>query len=362
MSPALSILAPGLATTVQDLGRFGAQHLGVPVAGALDSVSLRIANWLVGNPDGTAAVEIAYQGPGFRVEAESVRVALAGGAAPLDVASEDGAALRRIEPFRSVRLLRGQTLRIASPTDSPITYLAIEGGIDLPPVLGSLSTFVNAGIGGLAGRALRQGDRLPLKLADAPWREEQMLPSPGLAPPAHFRVVLGPQADYFTGRGIATFLEASYTVTVATDRMGMRLDGPAIEHAKGYNIVSDGIAPGSIQVPGNGLPIVLLADRQATGGYPKIATVVSADLPALGRLAPGAKLAFEAVDLAGARALRREHEAMLARLRTSIRPVASDQAAPSPERLMNLNLVSGVIDAQGGPPHLGGPAGGERGP
>ena len=189
-----------------------------------------------------------------------------------------------------------------------------------------------------------------------------VISGPGLAPPAHFRVVLGPQADYFTGRGIATFLEASYTVTVATDRMGMRLDGPAIEHAKGYNIVSDGIAPGSIQVPGNGLPIVLLADRQATGGYPKIATVVSADLPALGRLAPGAKLAFEAVDLAGARALRREHEAMLARLRTSIRPVASDQAAPSPERLMNLNLVSGVIDAQGGPPHLGGPAGGERGP
>jgi allophanate hydrolase subunit 2 len=174
-----------------------------------------------------------------------------------------------------------------------------------------------------------------------------MLPSLDLAPPRRFRVILGPQDDYFTQEGIATLLGSTYTVTPASDRMGMRLAGPTIAHAKGYNIVSDGIAPGSIQVPGNGLPIVLLADRQTTGGYPKIATVISADLPALGRLVPGAQVAFEAVDIEAAEAAARCLAADLAALPDRIVPARREPVLDA-ARLLGENLVSGVADARDG--------------
>ena len=158
-------------------------------------------------------------------------------------------------------------------------------------------------------------------------------------------MVLGPQDDYFSARGIRTLLTSTYTVSAASDRMGMRLEGPALEHAKGANIVSDGIAPGAIQVPGNGLPIVLLADRQTTGGSPKIATVIAADLPALGRLAPGSGIAFEAVSIEAAEAAYRQHASLLAALPRQVVAVRSavviDAAA-----LLAANLVSGVVNAQ----------------
>jgi biotin-dependent carboxylase-like uncharacterized protein len=217
-------------------------------------------------------------------------------------------------------------------------------------VLGSLSTYTRAAIGGLEGRALRAGDAIPLKLAIAPEREERMLPALDLAPPKRFRVILGPQDDYFTQEGIAALLASTYTVTPASDRMGMRLTGPTIAHAKGYNIVSDGIAPGSIQVPGNGLPIVLLADRQTTGGYPKIATVISADLPALGRLVPGAQVAFGAVDIEAAEAAARRLAADLAALSDRIVPARREPVLDA-ARLLAENLVSGVADARDGGSH-----------
>ena len=171
-----------------------------------------------------------------------------------------------------------------------------------------------------------------------------MLPQLELEPPPRFRVVPGPQNEYFTERGLRTFLESVYTVSAASDRMGMRLEGPRVEHADGYNIVSDGIAPGSIQVPGNGLPIVLLADRQTTGGYPKLATVVSADLPALGRLAPGTRIAFEAIDIGAAEELRVALAAELAALPGRIVP-ASRTVVIDEAKLMSANLVSGVVNA-----------------
>ncbi len=233
-----------------------------------------------------------------------------------------------------------------SPAGS-VLYLAVEGGFDIAPVLGSRSTYARAAIGGFQGRALRVGDAIPLMLADVAEREEQMLPSLDLAPPKRFRIVLGPQDDYFTEAGIATLTGATYTVTPATDRMGMRLDGPKLEHAKGYNIVSDGIAPGSIQVPGNGLPIVLLADRQTTGGYPKIATVISADLPALGRLVPGAKVAFEAVDIETAEAAARQLAAELAAMADRMVPARREPMVDE-AKLMGENLVSGMVDAREG--------------
>jgi biotin-dependent carboxylase-like uncharacterized protein len=348
MTAALRVLSPGLMTTVQDLGRLGYQHLGVPVSGALDPIGLRAANLLVGNAPGTAALEIAYQGPALAVEADSIRIALAGGRAPAEVVSQDGdGGSERLPLLESARLRRGQVVRIGALAGSAVLYLAVEGGFDIAPVLGSRSTYTRAAIGGIEGRALKAGDAIPLKLAAAPEREERLLPSLDLAPPKRFRVILGPQDDYFTEAGIAALLNSTYTVTPASDRMGMRLAGTVIAHAKGYNIVSDGIAPGSIQVPGNGLPIVLLADRQTTGGYPKIATVISADMPALGRLVPGSKVAFEAVDIEAAEAAARQLAADLAAMPDRIVPARRGSVVDA-VKLMGENLVSGMVDARDG--------------
>jgi biotin-dependent carboxylase-like uncharacterized protein len=348
MTAALRVVAPGLLTTLQDLGRVGHQHLGVPVSGALDHVSLRAANLLVGNPPDMAALEIAYQGPTLVVEADSARIALAGGQAPVEVLPPegDGSAPRRLACFESARLVRGQRVRVGGLVGSAMLYLAVEGGFAVPPVLGSRSTLIRGAIGGYHGRALRAGDVLPLTLGAAPERGEVMLPPIDLSPRPRVRIVLGPQDDHFTPAGLDALLASTYTIAQASDRMGMRLEGPKLEHsAKGYNIVSDGIAPGSVQVPGNGLPIILLADRQTTGGYPKIATVISADLPALGRMAPGARIAFEAVSIeeaeTAARQLGREVAAIAEGLGPARREPWLDEA-----RLMDANLVSGVVSAR----------------
>jgi biotin-dependent carboxylase-like uncharacterized protein len=348
MTAALRVVAPGLMTTLQDLGRPGYQHLGVPVSGALDPVCLRAANLLVGNPPGMGALEIAYQGPTLAVEADSVRIAVAGGQAPIDIVSPDGGGGRRLAVGESANLRRGQILKIGAPTGSAILYLAVEGGFDIAPVMGSQSTLTRGGIGGFEGRALRAGDRLPLRQATAAEREEVMLPPLDLAPPASIRVVLGPQDDHFTPAGLRTLLGSTYVVSRASDRMGMRLEGPILEHsAKGANIISDGTAPGSIQVPGNGLPIVLLADRQTTGGYPKIATVISADLPALGRMTPGAKIAFTAIDIETAESAGCQLAADIAALPGRFVPVRRASAIDT-ARLLGENLISGTVDAREG--------------
>ncbi|HEU0061121.1 MAG TPA: biotin-dependent carboxyltransferase family protein [Hyphomicrobiaceae bacterium] len=348
MSAALACLAPGLLTTLQDLGRVGYQHLGIPVSGALDPISLTAANLLVGNPAATAALEIAYQGPYLVVEADSVRIAGAGAAAPIELmAAAEGGRPRRLEMGESARLARGDRIRIGAVAG--VLYLAAEGGFDVPAVLGSRSTLVRAGIGGFHGRPLQVGDRLPLCRARASEAEEVRLTGLDLTPPASFRIILGPQDDYFTPAALGLLTQASFTVTPASDRMGMRLAGPRLEHSKGYNIVSDGIAPGTVQVPGNGLPIVLLADRQTTGGYPKIATVISADLPALGRLTPGATVRFRRVSIEEAEAARRQQAALIAELAQRLIP-APRAARIDEAQLQGANLVSGMIDALAGDP------------
>jgi len=350
MTAVLRVLVPGLMTTLQDLGRPGFQHLGVPVSGALDHVSLRAANLLVGNAAGVGALEIAYQGPTLRVEADSVRIAVAGGRAPIDIlpADSDGSVGRHLPPYESARLLRGEGLRIGALADSAVAYLAVEGGFDIAPVLGSQSTLIRAAIGGLEGRALRAGDVLPLKQRAADEREEVMLPPIDLSLRGRVRVVLGPQDDHFTPAGLRTLLTSTYTVSRASDRMGMRLEGPTLEHsAKGANIISDGTAPGSIQVPGNGLPIILLADRQTTGGYPKIATVISADLPALGRMTPGAKVSFAAVDIETAESAGRQLAAYIAAWPGRFVP-ARRASAIDTAKLLGENLISGTVDAREG--------------
>ena len=250
--------------------------------------------------------------------------------------------------MRSVRLRRGEGVRIGSLSGGAVLYVAVEGGFHIEPVLGSVATDIRGRIGGWQARALIAGDRLPLCSMRASERDEWRILGLDLTPASRVRVIAGPQNDYFEDSELAGFFESQYVVGAGSNRQGMRLEGRPIAHARGYNITSDGIAPGSIQVPGNGQPIALLAERQTTGGYPKIATVISADLPALGRLSVGAKIRFEPVTIEAAQAARRELFAEIARIHERIVPVAhGDNSADVAPQLYDHNLISGVVDAGG---------------
>jgi biotin-dependent carboxylase-like uncharacterized protein len=334
----LRVLAPGLRTTVQDLGRPGYQAIGVPPSGALDGFSLRLANALVGNPPGVPGLEVLLSGPTFEVAADTVRLALVGADASLAI---DKSSV--VTAGQSVTLSRGEVFQIVVDRRSACCYLAVEGGVAVPPVLGSASTYVRAAIGGIEGRALRRGDLVPLAMASASAPAEFRLPSPTTATGDRpIRVVLGPQQECFTDEAVATLLGAEFRISQSADRMGMRLDGPLLRHRGGWDIVSDAIATGAIQVPGSGQPILLLADHQTTGGYPKIATVVSADLPAVGRRRPGDTLRFVAVTVEAAEELCRDAERQLAELLARLEPVA-DREALDLGSLYAVNLISGVV-------------------
>ena len=339
MSAGLKVLAPGLHTTVQDLGRPGYQAIGVPVSGALDSESLRLANALVGNAPGMAALEVLISGPSFEVVAETVRVAIAGAGASLVIGVEKA----RVEAGQSMTLPRGETVEIVVGRRSACCYLAVEGGIAVPPVLGSASTYTRAALGGLDGRILRHGDVVPLAVARASERAElrRSLPMQATTDQA-VRVVLGPQQEFFTKQAVATLLDAEFRISQSADRMGMRLDGPLLHHRAGWDIVSDAIVTGAIQVPGSGQPILLLADHQTTGGYPKIATVVSADLPVVGRRRPGDALRFTAVTVEAAEELCRIEERRLAELVASLEPTTWRPGIDLGS-LYDGNLISGVV-------------------
>ena len=312
MTAAFEVLEPGLQTTVQDLGRRGVLALGVPQSGALDTPGLRLANRLVGNDEGRAALELRSPGPALRLHAASARIALTGTAAPL-VVERDG----RIEewpPWRSVDLVEGDVVRIGPFADAAVAYLAAAGGIDVPEILGSRSTFLRGGFGGIGGRALATGDRVPLAANRAPDGSCLTLLQPPLPNTSvTLRVVLGPQADHFEDGAVAALLRETFTVTRDFDRMGIRLAGPALVPKGPPGIVSDGVAPGALQVPGSGNPILLLADCATTGGYPKIATIITADLPAAGRLVAGVRLRFARVGIAEATDARAEAEYMFRR-------------------------------------------------
>ena len=316
---ALEVISPGLHTTVQDLGRIGFQDVGVPRSGPLDRVSLRLANALVGNDPGTACFEMLIQGPTLKVAADSVRVALVGCGAKLEIRSPHA---RRIAAGQSVTLIRDEVFRIGALGDSVCAYLAIEGGPDIPHVLGSAATYVRGSIGGFHGRRLQARDVLGLRRGAVDARAERALARPlDLRLDDPIRVVLGPQADYFTDEAVRTFLASEYTVSPQADRMGYRLEGAALAHKAGYDIISDGIVTGAVQVPGSGQPIVLMVDNQTTGGYPKIATVVSADVPLVARRKPGRRIRFVQVDVREAARLRKEQDAAVVREVSSIAPI-----------------------------------------
>jgi biotin-dependent carboxylase-like uncharacterized protein len=341
MSAALKVARAGLFDTVQDLGRIGYMALGMPTAGAMDRVGLTLANALAGNPPGTAGLEIGVMGPDLLIEADSVRIALVGPLSPSLVDGPD-APPKPIESDRTHLLKRGQTLKVGLVDGSSTAYLVVAGGFDLPPFMASLSTYSRAGIGGFEGRKLAAGDLLPLARATAPAGDEKKLGAPFDYGKGPIRVIWGPQDDYFSDKGKRTFIESEYRISKEADRMGIRFDGPTIEHSKGADIISDGIGPGAIQVPGAGLPIVLLGDRQTVGGYSKIATVASVDLPRLGRALPGQTARFTPISVEEAEKLRREQEARLQRA------IAGFQIARPPggidlARLYEENLIDGIV-------------------
>jgi len=290
---------PGPLTTVQDLGRRGFRRFGVPLSGALDAGSLRVANLLVGNPEGTAALEFTLAGPELEFGFAAV---LAVTGADLEPRVNG----RPVPMWQAVAVQKGDRLRLGLARAGCRGYLAVAGGIDVAPVMGSRSTYLRAGLGGFQGRALARGDILPVGIAPAGLEKvtgRRILPAylPRFGNLWTVRAVPGPQADCFTAAGLRTFFGAEYRVSPATDRTGCRLTGPAIAHAGGADIVSDGVLPGSVQVPGDGKPIVILADGNPTGGYAKIATVIHSDLWQFAHMRPDDLVRFQAVSVDEAR-------------------------------------------------------------
>ena len=297
-SPCFHVVKPGLFTTVQDCGRWGWQSFGVPVAGPMDPYSHRVANLLVGNTSDAATLELTLVGPELEFEDERA-VAVAGAEFALTVD-------RRTAPSQAAFLVTaGTRLRLGECQHGCRGYLAVSGGITVAPVFGSRATHVASRMGGFEGRPLRASDRVPLG-DHRPGQVREALRNPSRsgadsvdfrssprAEPRRVRILPGPHVDRFVGGALDVLQSAPYTIGQNSDRIGFRLDGPILRHAGGAEIISEATPLGTIQVPASGQPVLLMADRQTTGGYTKIATVISADLQVAGQLAPGDRILFD---------------------------------------------------------------------
>jgi len=309
------VIQPGPLTTVQDPGRIGYQQFGVPVSGALDNYAFRISNLLVGNDERAASLEITLFGCQLCVLHDTM----------IAIAGADLSAIINDKPaplWESLLIKRGEVLSFSKLKSGCRAYLAVAGGIRVPEVMKSASTLVRAGIGGLNGRPLRQRDVLSANECGAPSTTARM-PSeyiPVYGNQIELQAIPGPQDDYFTDEGISTFLNSEYIVSTQADRMGYRLEGPRIQHRDGADIISDGIPLGAIQVPGDGLPIILLADRQTTGGYTKIATTISVDMPKVAQAKPGDRIRFQQVNEKKAVALLQKYERQIETVKSLLRP------------------------------------------
>ncbi|MCK9175080.1 MAG: biotin-dependent carboxyltransferase family protein [Desulforhopalus sp.] len=344
MSALMKVTEGGFCTTVQDLGRFGCQAMAVPVCGVRDADALRLANRLVGNEEGMEGLDIIFSGPAFEVATDSVRIALAGAEVALEIEVPGAKKKRLIPAGESVRLERGTRFAVGSFSNSFCCVLAVEGGFAVEKILGSRCTCLAGKFGGFEGRRLQAGDSLPLELEGVVTRPERLLAGwfyrGGTDGSTMIRVVPGPQEEYFTAEAREIFYASRYTVTAQSNSMGLRLEGPALRHSsRGFNLVSDGIVTGSIQVPGNGMPIILFNDHQITGGYPKIATVISSDLSTLGRLGPGAEIFFKPLTAAAAEQVRRNHEHHFQQMCGQICEVQSSKEALA-LRLAACNLLN----------------------
>lgn len=300
------IVNPGIYTTIQDRGRWGYQEFGMPVTGAMDDYSIRVANILVGNDEYDAVLETTLNGPEISFNIDAI-VAITGANM---VPRVNG---NIVPMWRSFKLSKGDVLSFGMARQGTRGYIAFAGGLDIPAVMGSLSTFVRGGIGGFEGRKLKSNDEINLRNSNISFEEgfNRVVPLkyvPTYNQNCRVRAILGPQDDCFTEESIEKFFGSEYEVTSETDRMGYRLSGPILEHKAGADIISDGINLGSIQIPGHGMPIVMMADRQTTGGYTKIATIISVDMPLIAQLKPGDKVHFEKIDVLEAHRVLKEYE------------------------------------------------------
>jgi biotin-dependent carboxylase-like uncharacterized protein len=341
MRGGLRVLRAGPGATIQDGGRHGYQRYGVTPAGPMDWVAFQTANSALGN-DRAAAVEVSTGGLEVICEDAPLALAFAGGAF---IWRRDGVLLPQ-----AARLLLepGKTLAARAGDSGAFAYLAVEGGFETPVTMGSRATHVRSAMGGIEGRMLRAGDVLPaastMTLDNASF--EAMIDAPWLAhEPDPFRVVLGPQDDYFTVETLSAFFDGQFTLTPVADRMAYLLTGPDIAHAGGYDIVSDGVALGAIQIAGDKKPLVLMADRQPTGGYPKLGHVVRADIGRLAQMRPGDTCRFRAASVAEARAALLLREDEIAATLQHLRPL---RPALTSESLFEANLIDGVVDPLSG--------------
>jgi antagonist of KipI len=313
---ALHIVKPGLLSTVQDLGRYGHQAAGVPVGGPMDSFSHRLANQLVGNEPDAATIEVTLLGPELIVEAETT-IAVAG--AQFEVTCDD----RPLALNASAAIHQGQRLKFGRIMQGARAYLAVAGGIQTEPVLGSRATHLVSRMGGFHGRALAAGDRVPIANESAARRQRKSigltLPSKGRA---LLRVMAGPQADWFDADALKTIAGVSFRISPQSNRMGYRLQGPPLARQREGELISEPLGIGAIQVPSAGEPILLMADRQTAGGYPKIGYVISADLPLAGQLAPGDFIEFHLCSQAEAVAALISRERQLLRYADLLAPGA----------------------------------------
>lgn len=301
-----NVTKPGLSTTVQDLGRYGYLKYGVPISGAMDAFSLAAANVLVGNKPGDAGLEVTLIGPELLLLTK-MQVAITGAAVCPKIDGQD------VPMWQALNLEEEDVVSFSRMESGCRVYMAVRGGVNAPLVLRSRSTYVRGGFGGINGRQLRTGDIVEGFEAE-PLDTMHRMPQE-LVPKFthHFQVqaVLGPQADMFTEKGVDTFFSSEYRVTPEADRMGYRLEGPLIEHKGKADIVSDALLPGSVQVPKNGKPIVIMRDAQTTGGYPKIAVITTPDVSLLGQAKPNDMIEFSEVTLSQAQERLREYSRLI---------------------------------------------------
>jgi antagonist of KipI len=303
----IEVQEPGLLTTVQDLGREGFGPMGISPSGAADPVSLRIGNRLAGNDEGAAALEMTLVGGTFRFTRDAA-IALAGSDF---CATLDGTP---VEMWESHQVRAGAILRLGATRSGARCYLCVRGGIAVEPFLGSASTHLLSGLGGFQGRALRRGDVLNIGPPSALYRKRRLasMTLQALAPHKLLRVTPGPQADWFPESSQRAFYASTYRVAENSNRMGLRLEGDPIALQPARELLTEGAPLGAIQVPPSGLPIILFVEQQTTGGYPKIANVISADLHSVGQLRPRDEIRFQRVEFEMAQSLLRKQERLLA--------------------------------------------------
>jgi biotin-dependent carboxylase-like uncharacterized protein len=340
----ITVVSPGLLTSVQDAGRFGYQQFGVSVSGVMDPRAMRIANILVGNDENEAVLECTMLGPELRFSAANV-VAITGGDLGPTLDNQP------IAGYAAIVVQAGQTLRFTVLRSGCRAYIAFAGGLDIPQVMGSRSTDMKAKIGGLNGRKLEKNDEIGFRASNPDVLnlvQRRIAPEVAARESHTVRVLMGPQEDMFTPAGIKTFLNETYAVTNESDRMGCRMEGPVIEHRNGGDIISDGIAFGAIQVPTAGKPIIMLADRQTTGGYAKIASIINVDMPMIAQCKAGDQIRFQKTDIETAQKAFRDQRAKYRAMReafdapqpASEKPPAP--AAPAPQPAAKAAAVSGT--------------------